>query len=645
MADEVKTDEQITIEGSQEQRELLKLSMADADLVREIDADLENSKSLYSAMKRIQDENERYYLGTQLDAGRFDYELPTDQNILYRNLETILSIITSKRKEPIVLPAQDTDESKELRDKTQQFLSWKWSEQDMSIKYEDWARQSYLYRIGVLKIRWDKKKDDYVIEVKRPQRILIDKDATDEADAKFIIEFKQNTLAELMEMFPKKKGVLGVEFGDKLGTTIHYLEYWTNDFVVVKVGSIILEKKKNPNWNWDEKDRKKSLEKIKASLKNKEKKLENILLNYFNEPLKPYVVLSLKNLGHSIYADTSDFEQAKVGQDIVNRRKRQIDKAAIHALGRDVYSGSYISKDEAKKAISNPNAPLWLEKGNASDAVTHISPQQVSPVLLNDLQDTKTEIDSTMGAHGTTRGERGAQETATGRNILREGDLGRIDLSVRRIDKKLELLYGWMLQMAKVFYDDTHYIKLLGKEGAADYLEFSSDDIEDGIEIMVKSEMTAFKATQRLEAQERMAARLLDPLSYMEAFEVSNPKEAARRMVMYNLDPKLYLTTFLMDENTPGAETTSIGKAQEEQEAMMDGEIVGPFQAADKAHIDEHAAFMKKPLFKRLEDVQIQQNFMEHIRQEVEQLKSLTQSVGPRPTAQPQAQPMAQPQM
>jgi hypothetical protein len=616
-------DDQIVTEGAEEQRNLLTVTMENADLVREIDSDIEGSKGLYAEMKAIQDENEKYYLGNQLDSKLFDYELPTDQNILYRNLETILSIITSKRKEPIVLPAQDTDESKELRDKNQQYLSWKWSDEDMSIKYEDWARQAYLYRIGVFKVRWDTKKDDYVIELKRPQRILIDKDATDEYDSKFIVEFRQNSLSELIDMFPKKKADLLQEFGNRLGTLINYIEYWTNDFVVFKVGNLILDKKRNPNWNWDEKDRKGALKKVRAKIKSKDKKLKNILLNYFNEPRKPYIILSLKNLGKTIYADTSDFEQAKIGQDIANRRKRQIDKATIHALGRDVISGSYISKDEAKKMISNPNSPIWLEKGNANDAVTHISPQEISPVVLNDLQDTKNEIDSTMGVHGTTRGDRGAQETAKGRTILREGDLGRIDLTVRRIDKKLELLYGWMIQMAKVYYDETHFTKLLGAEGSAEYLEYSSDDIEDGMEIIVKSELTANKAQTRQEAQERMAAGLLDPLSYMEAFEVSNPKEAARRMVMYNLDPKLYLAQFLMDENTPGAETTSEGSAREEEKLMMDGEQVPPNQNVDSIHIQEHNAFVKKPLFKRAE-VDIQNNFMNHIRSEIEQLRQVT---------------------
>jgi len=615
-------DEENFQEGAGQYRDLLKVTASDEDLIKEIDADIQGSKSVYEKVKAIQDENEKYYLGTQLDEKRFDYELPSDQNILYRNLETMIAIVTSKRKEPIVIPAQDTDQSKSLADKTQQFLSWKWSDEDMSIKYEDWVRSSFLHRIGVLKIRWDQEKDDFVIEVKRPQTILIDKDAIDEYDAKFIVEMKKATIRRLIDLFPFAKKKLIDKFGDQLGTNINYIEYWTNEFVVWKVNDIILSKKKNPNWNWSEKDRKENLEKLKERWINtvKDKKLENVLLNYFNEPRKPYVILSLKNLGKSIYADTSDFEQAKRGQDIVNRRKRQIDKAAIHGLGRLVVSGSFITKEEAKKLERNPNATYWMEKGNVSDGFSYVSPQPISPVILQDFQDTKAEIDNTMGTHGTTRGEQGTQETATGRTILKDGDMGRLDLSTRRIDKKLELLYAWKLQMAKVYYDQTHYIKMLGKEGAATYLKFSQNEIEDGIEIIVKSELTAFKAEKYQQANEQMDKKLSDPLSYYETMDETKPKERARRMVLFNTDPKLYMAQFLMDESTPGMENTPEGKAAQEQKAIVAGEQVPPFLNADQAHIAAHAKFIKSPEFTNIPD-EIKQALSQHVQAEIAQMR------------------------
>ena len=617
----------ITTEGIEDQQELLELSMDKAELVRQIDRDIENSIGSHTVIKQIQDDNEQYYLGEQLDKSKFSWELPSAENLLYMGIETVLSIITAKRREPIVLASQNTDESKELAQKTQQWLSWKWSVEDMIIKFEDWVRHSQLFRIGILKIRWDIDRDDFVIENVRPQRIVIDKNATTEENAKFIVEYKEDILSDLIDMFPAAKADLKEMYGDKMGTNVKYVEYWTNEFVVWKVDKIILGKKKNPNWNWDEKDRKDNMKKLRERWINKAKneKLENILLNYFDKPQKPYIILSLKNLNKSIYSETSDFEQGKIIQDIINRRKRQIDKAGVRAIGREVYSGSYISKEEAKKSISNPNAPVWLERGKASDAVSHISPQPVSPVLFDDLQESKQALDNVMGIHGTTRGERGATETATGRSILREGDLGRIDLTVRRVDKKTELLYAWMLQMAKVYYTEQHYVKMLGDEGATAYLKFSQNDVEDGQEVIVKSELTVDKATQRENALQRLQSGLSDPISFFEEMDMPNPKEKARMMILYQTDPKLYLQQFCVTADMEGAENDPTMKAEQENRQLMNGEKVPGWQGANKEHLEAHGKLVKSSEFNELDDIELKQNVQEHIQAELDILKGQTE--------------------
>lgn len=630
-----------TTEGAEDQQELLTLTMDDDALRREIDASVKTATPLYTKMKSLQDENEDYYTGEQLDKNRFDYEIPTAENLLYMATETIISIVNSNRKEPIVLASQNNDESRDLANKTQSFLSWKWSDEKMKTKYGQWIRHAMLYRIGVFKVRFDEDKDDFEIVLKRPQTIMIDPDATDEDDAKFIIELKKDTLGDLEDMFPKAKSKLSEVYGKKKGTNIKYLEYWTNEFVVWKVGDIILDKKKNINWNWDEENRKENMKKLRKqwSDKVKDEKLKNLLLNYFDKPRKPYIILSLKNLGNSIYADTSDFEQGKVIQDNINKRKRLIDKAAVKSLGREIYSGSYISKAEAKKSAANPNAPMWMDEGKASDAVTYISPQPMSPVVFADLQESQQALDNVMGTHGTTRGEKGGSETATGRTLLKEGDFGRIDLSVQIADEKLELLYGWMMQMAKVFYTDNHWMKVLGRESAAEYLEFSSDDIEDGQEVVVKSEVTVDKSTQRENLNRSLEAGLIDPLSFFEGFDEPNPKERSRRLVTYISDPKLYQAMFLADPMMEGAENDPAMRAEQENGDLEKGEQVPPFDGATQDHIEKHTKRMKKADFKMLGE-EIQMMFVQHVKAEVEILRASTQT---KPIVNP-AQQGGQPQ-
>jgi hypothetical protein len=611
-------------------------------------------------MREVMERNESYYLGEQMDRTKFfSYELPTAENLLYMATENKISIITSKRREPTVLAAQNNDESRDLAQKTQQFLTAKWSELDMDIRYENWARHAELYPIAVLKVRWDIDTDDMVFENIRPNRVIIDKDAKNEDDAKFIAELREDSAEDIIRMFVNEnnevdktvKTKITEAVDGKMATRIKYIEYWTNEFVVWKYEKTIIKKKKNPYWNWNEstEDRKENYKKLKGQWteKIKNEKLENLLLNFFDKPRKPYVIVSLKNLGKTIYGDTSDFEQGIVIQDIINKRKRQIDKAAEFGRGRLVGSGSFIEEEEFKKAIASPNASIWLPQGNPSDAINFLQPQPVSPVLFDDLRESKQALDNIVGIHGTTRGERGPQETATGRQILREGDLGRIDLAVRRIDKKLELVYGWMMQMVKVFYTEMHFIKYLGSEDSARYLEFSTNDIEDGQKVMVKSELTVDKSTQRQAILQRAQLGLLDPHTMFEKFDDPNPKETALKLVLFQQDPKLYIQKYLVDENTEGAENDPIIKAKKENKDLLNGEKVPPFNGATPEHLQEHQKFAEKPEFKKADEV-VMTNFMNHVQAEIEivrQNAQLTPEGAPAslPPNAPQAAPQIKP--
>ncbi len=605
--------EEILDEGTDEKKKVLSLTMSNEDLLKEIDKDIQRAMPLYKKMKLAMDENENYYLGNQLDQSLFTWELPTAENLLYMATETIISIMASQRKEPIVMAGVDTDEAKKLAEKTQKFLAFKWGDEDMEVKCEDWMRHSMIYKIGVLRFSWDLKRDDFEVKLVRPQKVLIDPDATDEDDAKFIIEYQEDALEDLKKMFPKADLS---QFGKEMGTIVKYIQYSTNDLIVWKVNNLILDKRDNPFWNWDE-DRKETWKKFNRNFKYKgNKKLKNVLLNYFDEPKKPYIILSLKSLGKTIYSDTTDFEQGKIIQDIVNKRKRQIDRAAVKSLGREVFSGSFIDKNEAKKAESNPNAPLWVQKGKAQDAVGYIASQPISPVIFNDLQESKIALDNVMGTHGTTRGERGAQETATGRNILRQGDYGRIDLMMKRVDNKLVRVYEWMMQMIKVFYDESHYVKMLGKDGALEYMQFSTDDIGDGQEVIVRRETTQDKASRVQEITQRATAGLADPLTVFETLDIPNPKEQARRLVFYNIDPKLYVQQFCVDENTEGAENDPTMKAKQEDKQILNGEEVPPFPKVDQNHIQEHMKFAQTPEFQNA-DITMQDVFKKHLEGEV----------------------------
>ena len=66
-------------------------------------------------------------------------------------------------------------------------------------------------------------------------------------------------------------------------------------------------------------------------------------------------------------------------------------------------------------------------------------------------------------------------------------------------------------------------------------------------------------------------------------------------------------------------------KAEKENQQLMAGEQVPPFEGATKEHIDKHAEFIKGSEFTQLEDVEVKQNFQTHIQAELDILKQQTQ--------------------
>jgi len=57
-----------------------------------------------------------------------------------------------------------------------------------------------------------------------------------------------------------------------------------------------------------------------------------------------------------------------------------------------------------------------------------------------------------------------------------------------------------------------------------------------------------------------------------------------------------------------------------ENESMEQGDVVPPFENADKLHVDTHGKRMKQTDFNELDDV-IKKNFVTHVQGEVEILK------------------------
>jgi hypothetical protein len=590
------------------------------------------------------------------------------ENVIFQSIETIIPIITSKPPEPVVQKAQETPESAALAKQNQKILLAMYEKEKMKGKFQMIVRHLLLYRLGILKYRYDPEIDEIVTEYVRPQNVIIEKHGD------FVAEFLEESISEIIAKFPEKTNEIIEMFALKaqkdkkgnydpttldnkaLATQIKYIEFWTDEYVCWKYKNLIFRKLKNPNFDYTGEER---------PVLNENGETINTQLyfyNIFDKPKKPYIFYTCFNLGKTIWDDTSLVEQGIPLQDGINKRQRQIDDNASDN-GVIVGSGDYITKEELSKYTGDPTDKLWVEHGNPLEGIGRLPPKQMASYALDSLMGLRNSVDNVLGTHSTTRGERQGRETLGGRQILREADYGRIDLIVRGLEEVAQELYQAWAHMMKVYYTQEHYARILGKDGATQVITYSRDHIEDGIEITVRegSTLPVDKIALRDEAIQLAQLNRIDPISMFERLEWPNPVEAAQRLFLWTTNPlKLFpdLEKKIMEEQAASGDKSKVTEqerhnysiivkmetlppqvqeellrthfmieapyqdskivAQQEIQRINSGENVPPFENADQAHLSIHDAFMKSPNFDNL-DAMVQALHQTHYEAEINQ--------------------------
>lgn len=661
-------DQKEAVEKKDDVLDEFSLDIEDSELVSLIDKRIGKAKEDYDKLDSIGSQNENYWLGKQLDIKKLrDFKSRVVENVIFQSVETIVPIITSKTPEPVVKSASETPESVSLAKQYQKVLTNMFEFEKMKGKFQMITRHNMLRRLGILKYKYDPETDKIVTEYVLPQNVVVDKNGD------FVAEYLEDSIGDLIKKFPEAGDQIVQEFKLKadrnddgtfnletidskgLATKIKYVEFWTDEYVCWKYKTIIFKKLKNPNFDYT------GVQNMTTDEHGQEVAGEVYYYNYFDKPKMPYIFYSVFNLGKNVWDDTSLVEQGLPLQDVINKRQRQIDDN-FSDNGVLMGSGDFITKEELAKYVGDPEDKVWVEHGNPSEGINRLPPKQLAPFTYESLQGLKSSVDNVLGTHSTTRGERTGKETLGGRQILREADFGRIDLLVRGLEEVADELYKAWMHMMKVYYTQTHFARIIGKDGAQEIIEYSRASIENGIEISVKegSTLPVDKVSQRQEAIELMQMGSIDPISLFERLEWANPMESAKRLFLWKNSPlelfpdvkeqmaqnqqppenekKNYSITVKLEtlplnvqeeilKNNFGIEASFEDPkqiAQNEIQRMNSGENVPPYEKADQAHLAIHDAFIKGPQFEALDPV-LQALHQNHIGQESQQGQSEVQ--------------------
>lgn len=568
--------------------------ISNEELVKIITHDLEANSSSFSELIKIAEQNESYWAGNQIDKHRLKSgDAPVHVNRILVAQETIIPIITQEVPPPMIVVTPKSKKGKKLESKLSRHLRDLWDYYvNMQFKMEVVLRNYLNSRVGFLKVRYDEDKKTICTDNVRLSRLRFDVRATSVEHSRFVAEYVTETIADVIRRFPgAKKALMSESLRAPLGTRseMTYVEYWGTyvsednkvvSYVCWKYKNTLLGKDFNPYWN-------------------------KTGSNHFMYPKKPYIPLNSLSLGKSMVDDTSITEQAIPLQDILNKRKRQIDRNANFANGIMVTTAAAMDKPTFE-GINPGTSKVYLNSDveNIDGAFRVVTGRAMESGIFQDMQDTKNEIDNLYGAHATLRGERTAFETKGGRELLKEGSLGRQEILRRSYEQVAEEVYNWWVQLMYVFYTEPQDIiteeesRNPGNEQKK--MENIIDPNEDKlskkdfkgfkIKCIVKAGTTRPKDPETLRADAITIRQTgnMNPLTFFEMMGVDNPRQEARREYLWQ-QPELRSMMFPEVQGEFTIDPIAIMHIKDMNSGMMEAEDT-LIDTADIETIRKHIA-------------------------------------------------------
>lgn len=559
----------------------ISLSMSDDQILALIQRKLDENRKLLEVGKdpwsrlsvtQRADRNVRYWRGSQDGDSRIG--MPRKRyrnNIIHRDLATRVQNATSRMPDVVVMsPQQDEDPSvKDQTRKVEEWLNIRVDSDVMRRLAQSALRDNHLKFRGIWGYRYDKFRRDAVIERLRPEDVVLDATARIPEDGytcdnmEFIGEWCEDYTASVMAMFPKKASELADEIGresDANGqprsSKIRYLKSTIRSsnkdgspslILAYSYNRILLDAVPHPYWDGREKPEERfglvpegrlhpEINEMLPELGlDKQGPPEPKRLNHFPWPRMPYSVFSGENLGDGPLDDTTVVEQAIPLQDIVNERGDQITQTNDWAVPKTAISTRAMTSEKASNITRAADEVITVKleepQQTIQGEIMTFSGLPASPAMYQDLQQAIQAIDAHFSTSAAVRGEAVEPESGISKQISREGDLSTSDdLAQTMLQRCVEEAANWLVQLAKIYFDEPTAALSPGSDGSLKSASISSKLVPDNIQVVVKANAVD-KMTMRNISMNLIQAQAIDPMSFNEDQDFPNPKERTKRLV------------------------------------------------------------------------------------------------------------------
>ena len=543
----------------------------DRQLIEVIKSRFESASSVWDTVKTVYDTNTIHY---DCDPDRVPSHLQrvsakshkVRANRIFRDTESVINTLIANPPKPNVLPTREMEESKKISRTMERYLSQRYDDIDVKGEFRRGLRFLYFCRLIVMKPFWDSEINDFNVKAVDPRKVRFSPKSSNEKESEFAIEDIDCGILGLIARFPEKKEEIlkkkGLSEEDAMvkNPEVSYRESWIGDWRAVTFGNIVLDRRKNPFWDWDgillsqENDLKLADDKAElgkefwkgAEAESEELKevpeeereaqgISSFMFNHFDRPRKPYIFATVLNDEKRPIGRTSFIEQAIPLQESIDRRKRQIDDNARMVNGITKVDSSVMTQAEARKIGYDAEGLIW-----GKGVVTGVQRETGTPLpnfVYEDMVDSRSEIDNIMAASSAFRGEREGSETKAGRLALIEQSYLNLNEMVQVVDYVSREMFNWMYQLAKVNYTETHYAKMFGPQGASETMELHRNDLAEGAEIRVIPGKTLPEDRKFMFERAQSDKDILAPNDYFEQLGYEDPKGLAMRFTAFQADP------------------------------------------------------------------------------------------------------------
>ncbi len=485
--------------------------------------------------------NKAYYLGKQNQGSSADS--PVAGNLIFEAEETFLPAALSKNPEPVVWSDNTTEGEKQASD-VKTMLQYHADILVLRRKLNRMTRNWTVDLLGVVKHGWDGEISDITLETRDVKKFVFDPDGyIDEYG-----DYRGGLLGEritvsarrLAELFPKHKAFITILVDNLMGTQVTYTEWWSNEYCFTTFKSRVLEKHKNPFYNYDSTNKETDIDGVEQETEVKGQ-------NHFGRPKMPYTFLSVFSFGDKPHDETGLIEQNIPNQDLITKRESQITVNLDRSNNSIGLSGANFNEETGKQAavaLQKGNPVLIPTGGPIGEAIARFPAPAIPSAMFQSLENSKVNLRTIFGTQGSTALPQSPEDTVGGQILNQEHDSTRIGGGIGdALEQVADNIFNWWVQMYKVFYDEKHYAAVLGQARGVEYVEFSSSDLQRRMVISVspnsmKPKDEVFEMNQAISLFDK---GVMDPKTLYTILDFPDPQEKAEQAVLWRLDPASYL--------------------------------------------------------------------------------------------------------